>query len=71
MAKKRPEHPSIVVLPNGKRFKATVFAVLDKYEDGTPRNVRMLKEDSMVKLSENPEENQFMICYVSETHFKS
>jgi hypothetical protein len=70
VAKKRPDHPSIVILPNGKRYRATVFAILDRHEDGTPKNLRLVKDTTLIKLSDNPEDNQFMICYVSDVHFQ-
>lgn len=47
----------------GEPYKLCIAAVMDRHEDGSPRTLRVLKEDEEVKLSEDQNDNWFIFFY--------
>lgn len=62
--------PSIIILENGEILKVSLFRIESRYEDGTPENLTLIKENMTVELSNDPEKNYFLIAYVNEKMLK-
>lgn len=48
---------------------ATVFRIESRYEDGTPENLTLIKDDTVVELSEDPSKNHFLVGYVPKLDY--
>lgn len=50
-----------------KRYRLTVFRIKSKFPNGTPRLVERVPMEATMRLSDNPEENEFFTAFVPES----
>ena len=55
----------------GKAYRAVMMRIEDKYECGTPLDLTLITDETMVELSDDPTKNEFIVAYVSEKMLKS
>jgi len=48
-----------------------MMRIEDKYECGTPLDLTLITDETMVELSDDPTKNEFIVAYVSEKMLKS
>lgn len=64
--KRKPKLPGRLVI-DGVHYLATVMRVQHRYEDGTPEDVTIIKDEMTIELSTDPTNNEFIIVYVKES----
>jgi hypothetical protein len=62
VAKKLP--PPAVLNLGGRMYDLVVLRVQSRYEDGTPEDVTVLKNDMTVELSTDQARNEFVTAYL-------
>lgn len=67
--KEKRSMPQNIFLGNDK-YEMTLLRIESRHEDGRPEVLRTIGMDQHCELSENPEENCFLIGYVNMGDFK-
>ena len=67
--RKRPKNTPRRVRIGGEWYVLSVFRVQERYEDGTPEDMTLIKEDGVAELSTDPSKNQFITGFIREEEY--